>query len=105
MDGVRFGKGHGFFDLEWGMFTDLGLADERTPVAALVHDVQVVEETLHPSPTDILVDYIVTPGACHHVERRAPRPRGVKWDLLDPRQIATTPPLQELQEQHGLSGT
>jgi 5-formyltetrahydrofolate cyclo-ligase len=32
VDGVRFGKGHGFFDLEWGMFTDLGLADERTPV-------------------------------------------------------------------------
>ena len=24
IDGVRFGKGHGFFDLEWGMFTDLG---------------------------------------------------------------------------------
>jgi 5-formyltetrahydrofolate cyclo-ligase len=21
-NGVRFGKGHGFFDLEWGMFTD-----------------------------------------------------------------------------------
>ncbi len=105
MDGVRFGKGHGFFDLEWGMFTDLGLADERTPVAALVHDVQVVEETLHPSPTDILVDYIVTPGACHHLERRAPRPRGVKWDLLDPRQIAATPPLQELQQLHGLSET
>ncbi len=103
MDGVRFGKGHGFFDLEWGMFTDLGLADETTPVAALVHDVQVVEETLHPSPTDILVDHIVTPGACHHMERRAPRPRGVKWDLLDPRQIAATPPLQELQGLRGLS--
>jgi 5-formyltetrahydrofolate cyclo-ligase len=27
VDGVRFGKGHGFFDLEWGMFTDLGLVD------------------------------------------------------------------------------
>ena len=38
VDGVRFGKGHGFFDLEWGMFTDLGLADEATPVAAVVHD-------------------------------------------------------------------
>ena len=28
LDGVRFGKGHGFFDLEWGMFTDLGIVDE-----------------------------------------------------------------------------
>src|SRR5690606_41665058 len=30
IDGVRFGKGHAFFDLEWGMFTDLGLADEQS---------------------------------------------------------------------------
>lgn len=102
MDGVRFGKGHGFFDLEWGMFTDLGLADEQTPVAALVHDVQVVDDKLHPSPTDILVDSIATPGAMHRIERRAPRPRGVKWDLLDPAQIEATPPLQELKSMHGL---
>lgn len=102
MDGVRFGKGHGFFDLEWGMFTDLGLAGESTPVAAIVHDVQVVEETLHPSPTDILVDHIVTPTARHDVERKVLRPRGVKWDLLDPAQIAATPPLLELQQIHGL---
>ena len=32
MEGVRFGKGHGFFDLEWGMFTDVGIIDEATPV-------------------------------------------------------------------------
>jgi 5-formyltetrahydrofolate cyclo-ligase len=49
INGMRFGKGHGFFDLEWGMFTDLGLADERTPVRAVAHDVQLVEETLQPS--------------------------------------------------------
>jgi hypothetical protein len=58
MEGVRFGKGHGFFDLEWGMFTDLGIVDEATPVVAVVHDVQVVEERLFPSPTDIIVDKI-----------------------------------------------
>ena len=34
MEGVRFGKGHGFFDLEWGMFTDVGIVDEATPVVA-----------------------------------------------------------------------
>ncbi|SEA73116.1 5-formyltetrahydrofolate cyclo-ligase [Rubrimonas cliftonensis] len=93
-EGIRFGKGHGFFDLEWGMFTDLGLADERTPVVAVAHDVQVVEETLHPSPTDILVDWIATPTRMIDVGRRAPRPRGVKWELLSPEQIAATPPLQ-----------
>lgn len=102
-DGVRFGKGHGFFDLEWGMFTDLGLADEDTPVVAVVHDVQVVEEKLIPSETDILVDYIATPGGLHTVERTAKRPRGVKWALLDPKQIDDTPPLQELQRIQGIA--
>jgi 5-formyltetrahydrofolate cyclo-ligase len=103
LDGVRFGKGHGFFDLEWGMFTDVGIVDEATPVAAVVHDVQVVEDKLFPSPTDILVDYIATPTRLIHVERRASRPRGIKWDLLDPEQIANTPPLRELQSIRGVA--
>ena len=71
LDGVRFGKGHGFFDLEWGMFTDIGIVDEATPVAAIVHDVQVVEDKLDPSATDILVDYIATPTRM--IESRTPR--------------------------------
>jgi 5-formyltetrahydrofolate cyclo-ligase len=103
VDGVRFGKGHGFFDLEWGMFTDLGLVDQKTPVVAVVHDCQIVEENLTPSETDILVDQIATPTRIHHVERCAKRPHGVKWDLLDPKQIAETPPLQELQRIQGIA--
>lgn len=103
VDGVRFGKGHGFFDLEWGMFTDLGLVDETTPVVAVVHDCQVVQENLTPSETDILVDYITTPSGLHKIGRRAKRPFGVKWPLLDPKQIHDTPPLQELQRIQGLA--
>ncbi|MCI5073562.1 5-formyltetrahydrofolate cyclo-ligase [Oricola sp.] len=103
VDGVRFGKGHGFFDLEWGMFTDLGIVDEATPVVAVVHDCQVVEEKLQPSETDILVDTIATPTRLHTVERRARRPKGVRWELLDPEQISVTPPLQELQRIRGLA--
>jgi 5-formyltetrahydrofolate cyclo-ligase len=102
MDGVRFGKGHGFFDLEWGMFTDLGMVDEKTPVIAIVHDVQVVEDKLHPSATDILVDHIATPTRLIEVAGRAKRPFGVKWELLEPEQIAATPPLQELRRMRGL---
>jgi 5-formyltetrahydrofolate cyclo-ligase len=100
-DGVRFGKGHGFFDLEWGMFSDLKLIDEKTPVVAVVHDVQVVEDRLQPSETDITVDFIATPTRLIKVERRAVRPHGVKWELLDPKQIELTPPLQELQRMRG----
>tara|TARA_R110002124_G_scaffold74423_1_gene199832 strand:- start:835 stop:1572 length:738 start_codon:yes stop_codon:yes gene_type:complete len=103
VNGVRFGKGHGFFDLEWGMFTDLGLVDETTPVIAVVHDVQLVEDQLQPSETDILVDKIATPTQLYTVERRAKRPSGVKWPLLDPKQIEQTPPLQELQRIQGVA--
>ena len=103
VNGVRFGKGHGFFDLEWGMFTDLGLVDENTPVHAVVHDVQLVNDQLQPSETDILVDKIFTPSRTHVVERRAKRPHGVKWPLLEPKQIFETPPLQELQRLQGLA--
>lgn len=103
LEGVRFGKGHGFFDLEWGMFTDLGIVDETSPVVAIVHDVQVVEDKLTPSPTDIIVDYIATPGAMHRVARQHPRPRGIRWELLDDKTIDDTPPLRELRAMHGLS--
>lgn len=103
VNGVRFGKGHGFFDLEWGMFTDLGLVDDTTPVIAVVHDVQLVKDQLQPSETDILVDKIATPERMHTVERRARRPSGVKWPLLEQKQIDETPPLQELQRIQGLA--
>ena len=102
VNGVRFGKGHGFFDLEWGMFTDLAVADERTPVIAVVHDVQVVEENLEPSETDILVDAVATPTRYFNVKRGG-RPKGIKWNLLEPGQLIATPPLQELQRMQGLT--
>lgn len=101
-DGVRFGKGHGFFDLEWGMFTDIGVVDDATPVVAIVHDCQVVEDRLTPSPTDIIVDMIATPSRLLRVTRGYPRPRGIHWDRLEPEAIAATPPLQELQRMRGL---
>ncbi len=102
LNGVRFGKGHGYFDLEWGMFTEVGIADEHTSVTAVVHDVQVVEEKLYPSETDILVDAIATPTRFISV-KRGQRPRGIKWDLLEPEQLAATPPLLELSQLRGIA--
>jgi 5-formyltetrahydrofolate cyclo-ligase len=102
-DGIRFGKGHGFFDLEWGMFTDIGLADDATPVAALVHDVQVVDEKLPPGETDIVVDLIATPSRLIELSRPTRRPRGIKWHLLTPDQSAATPPLRELARMRGVA--
>ena len=44
--GIRFGKGHGYFDLEWAMFSEIHcLADDPLVVCA-VHDCQVVDLNL-----------------------------------------------------------
>jgi 5-formyltetrahydrofolate cyclo-ligase len=103
VDGIRFGKGHGYFDLEWGMFTDIGLADDTTPVIAAVHDVQVVEEKLPSSETDIVADLIATPTRIIEVVRSGRRPRGIKWHLINPELIAATPPLKELARMRGVA--
>src|SRR5207245_2353951 len=80
-DGIRFGKGHGYFDVEWALFRDIGLAGEDSPVVACVHDVQYVEEELDSRETDTLVDWVLTPTRTIHVERRREKTRGLPWKL------------------------
>ena len=101
--GVRFGRGHGFFDLEWQIFSHMGLVDNRTPLVTAVHDRQVLDKKLFPSPGDVLVDWICTPTRSLPVQREAQRPRGVPWDLISPEQIAAIPALAELQRTIGLA--
>jgi 5-formyltetrahydrofolate cyclo-ligase len=101
--GVRFGRGHGFFDLEWRIFSDLGLVTERTPLATVVHDVQVLEQRLFPGPDDVLVDCICTPTRTLQVARDTPRPRGIRWEDVTPEQIAAMPALSELARSVGLA--
>ena len=36
--GIRFGKGHGYFDLEWAMLSSEGIADEDTVIIGVGHD-------------------------------------------------------------------
>jgi 5-formyltetrahydrofolate cyclo-ligase len=96
-EGVRFGKGHGFFDAEWGMLHRIGVIDAATPAIALVHDCQVLRETLHPEIFDTVADLIFTPT--RSIEVRDPHKPicGIVWDLLDPVMYDTIPPLQELK--------
>ncbi len=100
--GIRFGKGHGYFDIEWGIFSDLGLVDDETPVIAMVHDVQVVEDKLPASDAEIMVDVIATPTRRLTVQRTTRRPRGVNWELLSPESIAAAAPLRELARMRGI---
>lgn len=96
-DGVRFGKGHGFFDAEWGMLYRIGKITTETPAAAVVHDCQVLAETLYPEVFDTVVDAIFTPTRTIEVADPHKPTCGIVWDLLDPTMLATIPPLRELQ--------
>jgi len=95
--GVRFGKGHGFFDAEWGMLYRIGKINTSTPAAALVHDCQVLSETLYPEVFDTVADVIFTPTRTIEVSNPHKPTCGIVWDLLDPHMLATIPPLQELR--------
>ncbi|MBQ0710084.1 MULTISPECIES: 5-formyltetrahydrofolate cyclo-ligase [unclassified Ochrobactrum] len=103
IDGVRFGKGHAFFDLEWGMFTDLGLADEQSLIVAAVHDVQIVEERLNVSESDIALDFIATPSRLIEISRNRRRPRGIRWNEVSAEEIQSIPPLRELARMRGIA--
>jgi 5-formyltetrahydrofolate cyclo-ligase len=96
-EGVRFGKGHGFFDAEWGMLYQLGRISAATPSAAVVHDCQVLDETLTPDVYDTVADVIFTPTRTIEVDSPHKPTCGIIWDRLDPHMLETIPPLQELK--------
>ncbi|AJY45476.1 5-formyltetrahydrofolate cyclo-ligase [Martelella endophytica] len=96
-EGIRFGKGHGFFDAEWGMLYKLGRITADTPAAAVVHDCQVLEEELTPDVYDTVADVIFTPTRTIAVDNPHKPTCGILWDRLDPHMLATIPPLQELK--------
>jgi 5-formyltetrahydrofolate cyclo-ligase len=97
VNGVRFGKGHGYFDLEWAMLYRIGVVDEETPVVAFVHDCQVVDAHLETSPYDTVCDRIVTPTRVIEVEDAQKPTLGVIWARLEPGMMEEIPPLCELK--------
>jgi 5-formyltetrahydrofolate cyclo-ligase len=94
--GIRFGKGHGYFDLEWAMFCEAGCIAPDALVIAAGHDCQVVEVELPASEFDTGVDLIVTPTRVIPVPA-GHRPGRIVWDALEPDMPARIPPLRELR--------
>jgi len=103
-DGLRMGKGHGYFDLEWAMLREIGLAGDPTAVVAMVHDVQVLDD-VHgrelAADHDTIVDEIVTPTTRIEIEDSPPKPAGIRWALLDRDEVDEMPPLRTLWERAG----
>ncbi|KAA0192952.1 hypothetical protein HAZT_HAZT009929 [Hyalella azteca] len=83
--GQRIGKGEGFVDLEYGMMRHMKCINENTLIVTTVHDCQVFDRLPDRlfSVHDVPVDLIVTPTQVLPVNKHAPRPAGILWNLID----------------------
>jgi 5-formyltetrahydrofolate cyclo-ligase len=95
-NGIRFGKGHGYFDLEWAMLSEIGLIDSESRVVDVVHDEQVVDEVLNGEPHDVPVDWIATPTRTIAVPDLSRTPGQVFWEMIPGTEHETIPPIIEL---------
>jgi 5-formyltetrahydrofolate cyclo-ligase len=98
-NGIRFGKGHGYFDLEWAMFSETRCLSGDPLVVCAVHDCQVVDLDLVGSEFDTHVDLIVTPTRTIEIPaEHGHQPGRVVWEHLEPGMVERIPPLQELHQ-------
>jgi 5-formyltetrahydrofolate cyclo-ligase len=97
LKGLRFGKGHGFFDLEWAMLYTIGVASRTTQTVAVVHECQVLDEELQGEEWDTGCDFVVT-DARIIVANGASKPScGILWDKLEKDMLEHIEPLRELK--------
>jgi 5-formyltetrahydrofolate cyclo-ligase len=99
--GHRMGKGHGYFDLEWALLSEIGAADGSSEIADIVHDCQLVDVAVTPAAHDVPVDWIITPTRTVRSGAPARPPGRVYWDLLRGTELETIPPVVELAALQG----
>ncbi|MEM0899856.1 MAG: 5-formyltetrahydrofolate cyclo-ligase [Pseudomonadota bacterium] len=98
-EGARTGKGAGFADLETGIFRELGIIDEATPMSTTIHSSQLVpDDRVCMMPHDSPLDYIATEEKLIVTGSTAPRPKGVAWDFVRDDQFDTIPFLRTLRD-------
>jgi 5-formyltetrahydrofolate cyclo-ligase len=80
--GLHFGGGDGFLDLEWGLLRHFNLVTAQTTVAVSVHPCQVLEALIRPLPHDAVADIIITPDSTRVCQPSLPKPDGLFWDEI-----------------------
>ena len=100
--GARIGRGAGGADLVYALARDRGILRAETPVMVLVHRVQIFEEPLDREPTDLPIDYIVTPEGVITIEAVVMRPKGLHPSMITPQRLETYPGLREILEREGI---
>ncbi|KAI4941947.1 hypothetical protein J4E91_010497 [Alternaria rosae] len=102
--GVTIWEGHNLFEIQWALLADLGVLHTQTPVVAVAHDCQVVDETtlgvdkvMPMRKGEVQCDFVVTPDKLYEVEGVVKPSTGVDFENVDPEGVQNIPPLQELR--------
>ncbi|KAH6694247.1 5-formyltetrahydrofolate cyclo-ligase [Leptodontidium sp. MPI-SDFR-AT-0119] len=85
LEGLRFGKGHGYFDRNGHCF-------------AVVHECQVLDEDLQGEAWDTGCDFVVTNERVIVVKDARKPDCGILWDQLQDGMLEDIEPLRELKE-------
>ena len=97
-DGIRVGKGHGFFDLEWAILNTLNIVTPQTPIAAIVHDCQLLNDPLDSEMFDTACDIIATPKQIIQVSNAQKPTCGILWQRLEEGMLQSIPSLLDLRD-------
>jgi 5-formyltetrahydrofolate cyclo-ligase len=97
-NGVRFGKGHGYFDFEWAVLSELGLTDSSSVVADVVHDCQFVNEVMPAEKHDVVVDWVITPTQEIHIDQSSRQRGRVFWEMVPGTEFAELSIVAELRD-------
>ncbi|MBD3236965.1 MAG: 5-formyltetrahydrofolate cyclo-ligase [Candidatus Eisenbacteria bacterium] len=102
-DGDRVGKGRGEADLVYALGRERGFLGVETPVAVVVHDLQMVEGIGAREPTDLPIDLIATPERTLPVEALLLRPKGLHPSMITPQRLNDFPGLRAILAHEGLA--
>ena len=94
-DGRRCGKGHGYGDLEYGLFRELG--HEPQAVVTTAHELQIVED-FPVDDHDLPVSIIATPERIIEVDKTSKCPEGISWEKLSDQDLEEMPILRTLKD-------
>ena len=102
--GVVIWEGTSLFEVQWALLQDLGVLDVQTPVVAVAHACQVVDEAalgmdvFTPSPKgEVQCDFVATPERLIEIEGAVKHAGGVDFDTMEQDVLDNIQPLQELR--------
>jgi 5-formyltetrahydrofolate cyclo-ligase len=100
-NGGRLGKGTGYFDVGYGVFRELGVMNDKTPIITTVHDLQIVD-SIPMTEHDVPVDLIITPTTLITTKTPYLKPSGLPWHLISENMFRRLSILNELRSMKSL---